>query len=140
MSDSRLLLQIVDGHGTVLRLPGGGALEADLIATITDAILGNASSTFFDALGAGLKGDLVDAATAAIVAKGVGVFKTEAQVTAAITDGLSDVIDQHVRAQRTTLAMNTYVTHGELRQTIRDGIKAAIQALKDDTRFIVGRR
>lgn len=36
--------------------------------------------------------DLVAAATKAIVAKGVGMFRTEAQVKAAIEEGLQDVL------------------------------------------------
>lgn len=64
----RFLLQIVEADGAaqlvVARLHGGGALERDLIETFTTAI----------------------------VAKGVGLFKTEAQVTAAIRDGITEAI------------------------------------------------
>lgn len=135
-----LLVQIVNAKGTVARLPGGSPLETDLIQTITDEIMRRSASTFFEALGAGLKSDLVDAATEAIAQKGVGFFKTEAQVRAAITTGLADVLDLAVRAQRTKQALNTYVTHGELRQAIEDGVRAAIQGLKDQTKYVVGPR
>lgn len=57
-------LQIVDRSGVVVTLPGGGKLERDLIAECTRAI----------------------------VAKGVGVFRTQAQVAAAIEAGITDVM------------------------------------------------
>lgn len=56
-------LQIVDVNGKVVTLPdAGGKLERDLIAACTNAI----------------------------VSKGVGVFKTEAQVRKAIEDGITE--------------------------------------------------
>lgn len=62
----RFLLQIVDADDphAVVRFPAGGPLERDFI----------------------------DACRQAIVAKGVGFGKTEAQVDRAIMDGLTDVI------------------------------------------------
>ena len=57
-------LQIVDGSGVVAKLPGGGTLERDLVQSFTDAI----------------------------VKKGVGVFRTEAQVRAAIEAGITEVL------------------------------------------------
>jgi hypothetical protein len=67
-------LQIVWDNGQLVTLPAGGQLEIDLIETCVKHIL----------------------------AKGVGVFRTE--------------------------------THVE--QDIRDGIREAIMALKDQTRFV----
>lgn len=64
MGEPVFLLQIVDRQGSVVRLPGGGVLERDLI----------------------------DACTRAIVARGVGVLRTEAHVRQAITDGITDTI------------------------------------------------
>lgn len=58
------LLQIVKPDGSVVQLPGGGKLERDLVAACTDAI----------------------------VSKGVGVFKTEAHVKAAIAAGMAEAI------------------------------------------------
>jgi hypothetical protein len=58
------LLQIVKPDGTVVQMPGGGPLERDLVRACTDAI----------------------------VAKGVGLFKTEAQVKAAIEAGIAETI------------------------------------------------
>ena len=59
------LLQIVDVRtGDVVQLPAGGALERDLIQSCTDAI----------------------------VARGVGLFRTEAQVRQAIQDGMTEAI------------------------------------------------
>lgn len=68
-SGPRFLLQIVDAEtGVVARFPAGkrGQLERPLI----------------------------DACTAAIVANGVGYFKSEAQVRKAITDGLTQVFTE----------------------------------------------
>lgn len=61
----RFLLQIVDTtRGTVLKLPAGGQIERDLITACTDRI----------------------------VRKGVGIWKTERQVRAAIADGITETI------------------------------------------------
>lgn len=66
MSDARrvFLLQIAFPDGAVVQLPAGGALERDLVATCT----------------------------AAIVGKGVGWFKSEAHVRAAISAGISEAL------------------------------------------------
>lgn len=66
----RFLLQIVENDAEtnrqfpIARLRAGGPLERDLIESIT----------------------------AAIVAKGIGVFKTKAQVTTAIREGITETI------------------------------------------------
>lgn len=58
-------LQIVNAKtGDLVRLPGGTALERDLIAVCTQAI----------------------------VTKGVGLFRTEAHVRQAITDGITEAL------------------------------------------------
>lgn len=57
-------LQIVDAQGKVVTLPGGGKLERDLI----------------------------EACTERIVTKGVGLFRTEAQVRQAIREGIADAM------------------------------------------------
>lgn len=59
-----MLLQIVHPDGTLVRLPGGGTLERDL----------------------------VDACTAAILAKGVGILQTQAQVAGKIRAGITEAI------------------------------------------------
>ena len=59
-----MLLQIIHDDGRVLQLKAGGPLEADLVA----------------------------ACTAAIVAKGVGILRTEAQVKRAIAAGIREAI------------------------------------------------
>lgn len=64
MGEPLFLLQIVDRQGAVVRLPGGGRLERDL----------------------------VDACTRVIVSKGVGVFRTEAHVREAIREGMTEAI------------------------------------------------
>lgn len=61
----KFLLQIVDAQRRhVVTLPAGGDLERDLIQACTDAI----------------------------VAKGVGVFRTEAQVRTAIDAGITEAL------------------------------------------------
>lgn len=65
MAKQLFLIQIVDtDSGTVVQLPGGGQLEQDLIQSVTDAV----------------------------VAKGVGFLKTEAQVRVAIQAGFTETI------------------------------------------------
>lgn len=66
MSKPLFLLQIVKAEEphVVVRLPGGGPLERDLISAFTDAI----------------------------VQRGVGLLKTERQVKAAIAAGITDAI------------------------------------------------
>lgn len=65
MADPLFLLQIVDAKtGAVVQLPGGGRMERDLI----------------------------EACTAAVVTRGVGIFRTEAHVRAAIVAGITEAI------------------------------------------------
>lgn len=64
MSNPVFYLQIVNRNGIVVNLPGGGPLEADLIELIIMHV----------------------------VAKGVGFWKTEKQVTQALKDGIKDAI------------------------------------------------
>ena len=66
MGEAIFLLQIVEAQSPhpVVRIPGGGPLERDLIT----------------------------ACTAAIVEKGVGLFRTEARVKQAILEGLTETI------------------------------------------------
>lgn len=61
------LLQIVDANAPhdVVRIPAGGALEIDLRARLRDALM----------------------------AKSVGIFRTKAQVGAALDEALIEVID-----------------------------------------------
>lgn len=59
-------LQIAHPDGTVVRTHGGGALERDFVAACTENI----------------------------AVRGVGFFKTEAQVRTAIRDGIADTIRQ----------------------------------------------
>lgn len=59
------MLQIVDAQGgRVAKFPSGGAVEKELIGSCTEAI----------------------------VAKGVGMFRTEATVRAAIAEGIEETI------------------------------------------------
>jgi hypothetical protein len=66
LANPLFLLQIVEvgGPRAVAQIPGGGALEADLI----------------------------DICTRTILSKGVGLFKTEAHVEQDIRDGLAEAI------------------------------------------------
>lgn len=67
-------LQIVEARSPypVVRIPGGGVLERDLVKTCTEAI----------------------------VAKGVGIFKTEAFVKKAIMAGITEAITELKRESR----------------------------------------
>ena len=68
------LLQIVDAAAphAVVRIPAGGLLERDLVHVCTEAI----------------------------VSKGVGFFRTEAQVRRAIEQGITDAIRDLKRESR----------------------------------------
>jgi hypothetical protein len=70
------LLQVVEAREpfreVLARFPAAGPAELDLIQGITDAVIADA--------------------TPAIVEKGVGVFKTEAHVRAAIDAGLRESV------------------------------------------------
>jgi hypothetical protein len=61
---TRFWLQVADREGVVWNTPFGSPMERDLI----------------------------EACTAAIVAKGVGVFRTEAQVKRAIAQGITETV------------------------------------------------
>lgn len=58
------LLQIVTPEGHVVRFPGGGPMEADLVARATERT----------------------------IERGVGLFRTESQVRAALAEGISEAI------------------------------------------------
>lgn len=61
---TRFWLQVVDREGVVVKTPFGAPMERDLIRACTEAI----------------------------VAKGVGVLKTEAQVKRAIEAGITETV------------------------------------------------
>ena len=117
-------LQIVDGQGVVVTLPGGGQLEADLIATCTKAILARGMA---DVLGGpGLQRAFLRAATDGILAKGVGLFTTQAHVKRDIEAGLNE-----------TLTAFLFMIERDTAPVVADGLKDAIQALKSQTRRVV---
>lgn len=103
------LLQIVGPDGVLARFPAGtkAGLERPLIEACTQAIVTQ------------LVTDGLQACVEAIVAKGVGYFKSEAQVEQAIRDGLSETLD------------------ARLTQAIDAGITETLRALKEDTRYLV---
>jgi hypothetical protein len=137
MQHERLYLQIVNNKDAVVHVHGGVPLEREMISVITDSILMRASTVFWDALSDGLRENLVDDATNAIVSQGVGLFKTTKHVESAVRTGLSETLDVAVRSKRAQLSMPGYVTHGEIKRTIEDGIHDAIQTFKDETRFVM---
>lgn len=100
----RFLLQIVDTEGRVVQLPGGGLLERDLIAACTAAILQHRGQ---------IADTLIEAAVDAIVAKGVGLFTTEAHVADDIRAGLTEILTTEARD------LTTCVTEG-ITEVIRD--------------------
>lgn len=132
--EPRFLLQVVDGQGVVVQLPAGGSLEADLLETITDAIaargLGSAELTIGLALQEGVEA-VITACVDAIVARGVGIGRTEAHVAQDVRDGLRDVLRVDIFAKR-TLAWNS----PDARKAIRLGLQDAVLALKARTRDV----
>lgn len=130
-------LQIVDKSGAVVRLPGGGALEADLIRLCTDAILthgaGKLQAACTSAFRAGLD-TAIDRCVDAIVAKGVGFGKTSAHVADDVRAGLRDVLGQEVLLTRqVTHVIDEAYSADELRTLIAEGLRQALQSLKDRT-------
>ena len=88
MEGPLFLLQIVDAEtGMVVRLPAGGVLEQDLVSALTAALM--ARSVRVDE-------EVIAACQAAIVARGVGLFRTEAHVRGDIEAGLRDVFGRVV--------------------------------------------
>ena len=117
---SRFRLQITDEDGHVIRVPAGGTLEADLRKVLADALVKGA---ILDVVGtAAAQQKLIDLAKGAIVAQGVGLFRSEAQVTSAIDVGLREAL--RTVTQDLTLSALPFVD-----QAIHD----AFQALKDQT-------
>ena len=83
MSEPRFLLQIVETEtGAVVQMPAGGPLELDLVRALAQAL---------GTRGVRLDQDLVAACRAAILARGVGLFRTQAHVAADIDAGLYEV-------------------------------------------------
>jgi len=84
-------LQIVDRHGRVVHgFAGASPLERDLV----------------EAIAATLTPILADVAVAAIAAKGIGLFRTEAQVTTAIRDGLTETVETAARSAVSAVLTN----------------------------------
>ena len=107
MPQPSFLLQIVHADtGRVVTLPAGGALERDLIAACTAAILAERD---------GLARDVVDACVAAILAKGVGFFRSSTHVEADVRAGLAETLQP---------------PDDTLRDHIASGIRQAILNLK----------
>src|ERR1044072_2752476 len=97
------LLQIVHtDSGQVVTLPAGGALERDLIEDCTNEILAERN---------GFQQTVVDACVAAIVAKGVGWFRSSTHVAEDIRAGLLETLQP---------------PDDKLRAHVRDGIRYAI--------------
>jgi len=121
MGEPVFFLQIADAQGVVVRLPAGGSLEADLADLITDACVGVGVQDWMG--GAELQRQFLAAATEAILAKGVGVFRTQAHVKADIEAGLAET------ATRFLTQLDT-----DVRPIIREGVEMAITRLKRQAR------
>ena len=79
-------LQIVDETGEVVRFRAGGPVELDLCQALTAALV---NETVAGTLGPAVaQRRLIDLAKQAILAQGVGFWRTEAHVTQAIEVGL----------------------------------------------------
>jgi hypothetical protein len=113
-------LQIVRAEDTaipaaVVTLPGGGALETDLVQDAAEAALRHQVGPLDRAT---VRAQLEDA----IVAQGVGIFRTEAQVRQAIRTGLD-----------TVLTMQEQTLHDSLVH----GLTSAVAALKAKTKKVI---
>ena len=82
---SRFRLQITDGEGRVVMAPGG-VLEVDLREALVKALVRAAVSEAVG--GPAAQQRLLVLAKEAILAQGVGYFKSEAKVAAAVEQGL----------------------------------------------------
>lgn len=108
MSDPLFYLQIVDRKDHVVRLPGGGRLEANLVELCVSAILPL------------VKENVIEICVEETKAYGVGWFKSEAKVEQAIRAGL-----------------NTVLSGPEAQQAIRNGITKVLMGLKQQTVSLV---
>lgn len=136
-----LLLQIVDLEGRVIQLPGGGALETDLVQSCAESILSLGAVEVEAACTAALRAGLttaIDQCTNAITSRGIGVLRTEAHVQQAIRDGLQEVLaaDLLLRVQIRHRVDGSF-GEGNVREIVALGLRAAIQRLKDQTRAVV---
>lgn len=101
-----------------IQLPGGSPLEVDLIAEAAEGALQH-QLQHLD------RPEFAQRLEDAIAAKGVGVFRTEAQVRRAIQAGLAEVMTQQ---------------RADLRSALLVGLSGAVATLKEKTRLIVRRR
>ena len=141
MSVPLFKLQIVDHEGVVVKLPGGGQLEADLVTMCVDGILtagaaeieAACATTFAHGFSAGL-----DRCVAAITARRIGLWRTEAQVQQAVRDGLREALGETLLL-RVQIRQRIDGSWGstDVRDVVTRGLKAAVQRLKDQTRAVV---
>lgn len=117
MGQPVFFLQIADERGAVVRLPAGGALEEDLVLAFTHAVVQQGVQDFLG--GPELQRRFVEAATGAIVARGVGLWRTTAHVTADIEAGLQQVLTEFL------MQIDT-----DVRPLLREGISRAIAEFK----------
>lgn len=114
MSEPLFYLQIVDGSGRVAHLPGGGALEVELISALTDAILARLQGHERD------WDHIAEAVTTDLSMRSVGVFVTQAAVLASVRDAMT-------RARPPSVAR-------PWTREIEAGIRDVMRALKDRTK------
>jgi hypothetical protein len=138
---STFYLQIVDADGRVVQLPAGGSLERDFIQLCTDAILASGAAQIEAACTAALRQALdtaIEECVTAISAHGIGFFKSAPTVQEAIRQGLRATLNREmfVRVVVTQTAAQTLGSTNAA-ELIREGIRQAMQTLKDRSREAV---
>jgi hypothetical protein len=120
MARSRYLVQIVDRETQeVVQMEPGLQVEMEFLDDCVQKILGKGFQEISTA-----QADLLEACTAAILKRGVGLWRTEAHVAQDIRDGLREAfvsaqLDQRIAAFKAQAA-----------HTIHEGIHEAVYALK----------
>lgn len=122
MTVSRFRLQLIDENGDVVIVAPGSPLEVDLrtaLATeITRAQMG--ADTFGTPA---VRQRIIDLATTAVAAQGVGIFASEAKVLAAVERGLAEAfrtVSQEHAADTSDLVADAIhqVFHGLKRRAV----------------------
>ena len=118
---ARFLVQIVDEGGVVARFPAGGAIELDLCAALTAALVAREVAGVIGS--AASQRRLVELAKQAILGLGVGFFRREAHVAQDIETGLRTAlreVEADLVAEATPVVADVVaeVLHALKRQTV----------------------
>lgn len=118
---SRLLIQIVTPNGEVVRIPGGGPLERDLVQTITDQIVTRVLEQLHRA-----SASSVDSLPISVDALSMWRLRSKTAIHAAMKTVIADALAANIRA----------AVVSQTAPAVAEGVQQAIRDLKDDTRYV----